>query len=200
MAQVHLRIDNPREIVDLPPVCMKCGAPATHRKSKQFSYVPAWINGFRLIPLLYVIMASVFTKRHRVETTFCEQHKSYWWLFPLVMWLAALGLLGFGVLGTIAMSAGGGRNGEDFIPLVWVVTGVGLLVVLIVAAIYGSTSRIRVTEITDVHVVFTGVSQDFADAIEENEARNRRAFDYADDQGRRPRRPRNDDDDPRYTR
>jgi hypothetical protein len=200
MAKVYLRINDGREIVDLPQVCMKCGAPATIRKSKQFSWFPPWIGVFAVIPLVYIILASILTKRQRVETTFCEQHRSYWWLYPLVMWLVALGLLGFGIVGAIAVSAVSPNKSDDLGAFFCLGIGVLFVALLIGIAIYNATSRIRVKEITDVHVCITGVSQDFADAVDEDEARNRRAFDYADDQGRRPRRPRDDDDDPRYTR
>src|SRR5579872_5181490 len=115
MAKVYLRIDGGREIVDLPPVCMKCGAAATVRKSKQFAWVPPWISVLVLVPLAYIIVAAVLTKRQRVETTFCDRHSSYWWMYPLMMWLLALGLVGLGVVGAVAASAAAGPR-NDALP------------------------------------------------------------------------------------
>ena len=44
MATVHLWIDpNDDAIRNLPPVCMKCGAPATTVQMKRFSWTATWI-------------------------------------------------------------------------------------------------------------------------------------------------------------
>jgi hypothetical protein len=193
MAKVYLRIDGGREIVDLPPVCMKCGAPATVRKSKQFSWVPPSIAGFALIPVAYAVLALVMTKRQRVETTFCDRHSSYWWLYPLILWIAVVGIVGFGVVLWIAAmaAAGPGRDEVGALPCLGIAGGV--IVLAIVAAIINN-SRIRPKEITDRHIYLDGVCAEFADAVEDEEYRRRRAFDRDDDDERRPRRPRQDDD------
>jgi hypothetical protein len=196
MAKVYLRYDHGREITDLPPVCIKCGAPASVRKNKQFSWQPQWVPILILGGLLpYIIVSMILTKRKTVETPLCEDHKSYWWLYPAVMTLLCLGVLGLGFVGMIALS--GGKNGD----LGGAVCGLSVLVffgVLVVAAIINMT-RIRPTEITDRSVHLTGVSQAFADAVEDDESRRRSAFDRGDDDERRTRRPRDDDDD-RYSR
>jgi hypothetical protein len=196
MADVHLRLNPGNEIVDLPSVCMKCGAPATVRKSKKFSWIPSWISGFAIIPLLYIILANVFTKRQRVETTFCDEHKTYWWMFPLLTWLVVLGLLGLGFVAMIGVVVVG-KNNEDLAGLVCIVMVAVMLVVGIIAVVM-NTRRIRVKEITDHHIHLTGVSEEFADALKDMEARQRSAFDRADDYDRGPRRSRQGDD-PRYT-
>ena len=77
MAKVYLRSDYGHEIVDLPPVCMACGAPATVRKRKLFSWQPQWVPVLILVGLLpYIIVSLVLTKRQRVETPLCERHAS----------------------------------------------------------------------------------------------------------------------------
>jgi phage shock protein PspC (stress-responsive transcriptional regulator) len=200
MAKVFLRADSGRGVVDLPPICIKCGAPATVRKNKQFSWQPPWV------PILiiggvwpYIIVSLIMTKRKSVETPLCDEHKSYWWMYPLMMWMLALGLLALGAVALVGATAAGGNgnNNADFVGLACGGTGVALLALIIVAAIMNSR-RIRPTEITDRHVHLTGVSPEFADAVDAEEDRQRSAFDRGDDYGRGPRRSRQDDD-PRYT-
>jgi len=57
----------------------------------------------------------------------------------------------------------------------------------------------RTDEITDRHIRLLKVSQEFADAVEEEEEMDRRSFDRGiDDAPRRPKRPRPAQDDDRY--
>jgi hypothetical protein len=197
MAKVYLRTDGGRDIVDLPPVCMKCGAPATVRKTRQFSWVPPWIAALVIVPLAYVIVALVLTKRQRVETPFCDRHASYWWLYPLMMWLLALGLLGLGVVVAVAASAAAGQHNDALPAMICLGFGGAVLVLAIVAAIMNNM-RIRPKEITDRYIHLEGVCAEFADAVEDDEDRRRAAFDRDYDRERRPRRTR-EDEDPRYT-
>jgi hypothetical protein len=199
MAKVYLRSYDGKEIVDLPPVCMRCGAPATFRKSKQFSWIPPWVGGLVIIPLAYIVVAAVVTKRQRVETTFCDRHKSYWWFFPLMMWLSVLGIFGLGALLTVALAAAAPKNGGDMAGFGCVAVFGSLIIVGIIAAIFNST-RIRAGEITDRHIHLNGVCDEFADAVEELEQRQRDAFDRGYDNPREPRRRGRDDDDDRYSR
>ncbi len=200
MAKVFLRAGPGQGVIDLPAICIKCGAPATVRKNKQFSWQPPWVPVLIIGGLLpYIIVSMILTKRKSVETPLCDQHKSYWWMYPLMMWMLVLGVIAFGVVAMIGLSAAGG-NGNDTGELVGLAcagSGVALLVILIVAAIVNSM-RIRPTEITDRHVYLTAVSQEFADAVDAEEDRQRSAFDRGDDRPRGPRRSRQDDD-PRYT-
>src|SRR5260221_3841875 len=111
MAQVNLRYDWGIEITDLPGVCIKCGAPAVVRKNKQFRWQPPWVSVLILVGLIpYVIVSAILTKRKTVETPLCERHSSYWWMYPLLMTLACLGVLLFGLVAAIALS--GPKNGD----------------------------------------------------------------------------------------
>src|SRR5207245_1568032 len=89
----------------LPRVCMKCGAPATVRKSKLFIMLPRYIGHVWMhVPIANFIVAAILTKRQRVETTLCDQHKNYWWLYPFPMGMLVLGILGFNVLAWLGAS------------------------------------------------------------------------------------------------
>jgi hypothetical protein len=204
MAKVYLPIEIGRTIVDLPPVCMKCGAPATVLKKKKFSYCPSWVGVLILLGLigvvLYIVVASALTKRQTVETPLCERHQNYWWKYPLYMTLSFVGLISFGVLAMIVMSfATQGNRNSDGGLVGWTagVTALSLVLLLIAAAII-SSMRIRTTEITERYVRLAGVSPEFADAVEEDDYRQRSRFGRDDDYPREPRRQR--DDDPRYMR
>src|SRR5437762_2396026 len=95
-----------QEIVDLPPVCMVCGAGATVHKSKQFSWHPPWVGVLVLIsPVIYIIVALILTKRQRIATPLCDRHSSYWWLFPALLVLSVLAIIGVGILGAMVVSA-----------------------------------------------------------------------------------------------
>ena len=101
MAKAYLRSYGGRDIVDLPPVCMACGAPATVRRNKQFSWQPQWVPILILGGLLpYLIVSLILTKRQRVETPLCDRHARYWWLFPLLSGVSLV-LIVVGIVGTI---------------------------------------------------------------------------------------------------
>jgi hypothetical protein len=204
MASVYLRIDQPGSITDLPPVCLKCGAPATVFKNKQFSWQPPWV--IILLPLgliPYAIVSSILSRNKTVETPFCPRHKSYWWLFPTLVTVACLGVLILGFVVTMAVAiihTTSQNHGADF----GASCGITVLMffgILLAAAVLSMTRRIRATEITERYVRLTGVSPEFADAVEQEEETRRRAFDR-DIDDRRPReerdRYRERPDEPRY--
>ena len=207
MAKVYLRSYGGREIVDLPPVCMACGAPATVRKSKQFSWQPQWVPILILAGLLpYLIVSIVLTKRQRVETPFCDKHASYWWLFPTLLTLSFFALFGVGFALFIALTVAEQnqpRGGGGVAGFACLATVLAFLVWLIVAVVL-QNRRIRPAEITDRHIELIKVSEAFADAVEEEEERGRRGFGREFDEGPRRRfredgpRPRRDLDDDRY--
>ncbi len=91
----HLFISLPPQgqVVDLPPMCVKCGQPAMEKPIvKTFS----WHHpGFYLLilvgVLIYVIVALIVRKTIRVAVPLCAQHKqrrSVWvtlaWVLPLI--------------------------------------------------------------------------------------------------------------------
>jgi hypothetical protein len=206
MARVYLRCYSGREIDDLPPVCMACGAPATVRMSKQFSWQPTWVPVLILAGLLpYLIVSLVLTKRQRVATPFCDRHANYWWLFPTLLALSGFGIFGVGGIIFIAilnLGPNGPRN-NDMLPGLVCFGTVGVFFVWLIVVSVINQMRIRPNEITDRHIELAKVSDAFADAVEEEAMRERREFgrEFDDEPRRRfrddrPRRPR--DDDERY--
>ena len=76
----------------LPPVCMRCGAPAVLAKDHTFTCHPRWVDFFLLgilaawicgiaafvFILVWVIVALATTVRLRVAVPLCQKHKNHW--------------------------------------------------------------------------------------------------------------------------
>ena len=148
----------------LPQLCMKCGAPATTRKEKTFSWCPSWVAVLILVGLLpWFIVALILTKRRRVSVPFCEAHKNHW------RWRALFALVGFAVpvLLFVAGIAVSGPRGNDNLSGILLLAGVaGFFVWLIaVAVVYGTA--IAPANIDDRSITLKNVGTEFADAYKE---------------------------------
>jgi hypothetical protein len=148
--------------VDLPDVCMKCGAPAAVRKSKNFSWFPPWIWVLLIVCglLPFAIVALIMTKRRRVEVPLCEEHKNHWIWRQIVVIGGFFALFGVGFVAWVAMLDDRGRPNDNLFGLLCIGWVVGLIAWLILAVILQSTS-VRATEITDTSITLGGVSDAF---------------------------------------
>src|SRR5437868_5984208 len=138
MAKVYLRSYGGRDVVDLPPVCMVCGAPATVRRNKQFSWQPQWVPILILGGLLpYLIVSLILTKRQRVETPLCDRHASYWWLFPTLLVVSFLAIFGVGfvVFALLNAAVQNGPGNSDLPGFACLATVLALIVWVIVAVV-----------------------------------------------------------------
>jgi hypothetical protein len=189
----------------LPPLCMKCGAPAAVHKSKTFAWHPPWVAVLILAGLLpWAIVAMILTKRMTVRMPFCEQHRNYWGVRAGVIWSGLVFFFLLGILGIVLLANADAHRGgpaEVIGPFICIGSVVGGLIWLITVAIMQNLS-IRPTEITDRDITLTHVSRDFEDALwddreppEEEESRPRRRRDREDDDYRRGRRRDREDDD-----
>jgi hypothetical protein len=155
----------------LPRVCMRCGAPATLFKTKNFSWYPSWVYILLLAGLLpFVIVALIMQKRMRVPAPLCDRHK-YHWVWPTVAAVVALLLL----LGMLfgGMALGGALEGavdkdlQGTLMAVWFLGVFGLFLACLVAACVIQARAIRPVEITDRSITLTNVAPAFVDAVEE---------------------------------
>jgi len=197
MATANLWI-NPREnaVYDLPRVCMKCGAPATTVRKKQFSWYPPWVTiliFFGVWPFL--IAAMILTKRQSVEAPFCDQHKNHWLIRILAGVLIFFVLLGIGFVGLIFTTALGANWGHEnlfgFVFLGWFAA---LFFCVFGMAIFNGLTMIRVTKITDREIALANVSPEFVRVLKEEEEEyernlDRGAGDRWSDRSRRAHRP-----------
>jgi hypothetical protein len=171
MAIVKLR--NPDRYDDeLPDVCMKCGAPATVRKAKTFSWHPGWVYVLLLLGLLpFVIVALVMTKRRTVRAPLCDAHRNHWLWRTLVILGSFFGLFAVAFVVFIASVQPDPRGAQtDFTG--WACLGcvLALFVWVILAAVLSMTA-VRAAEITDRSITLVGVSREFADAYYQEDQR-----------------------------
>jgi hypothetical protein len=199
----------------LPNVCMKCGAPADTQVRKTFSWCPGWVLVLIFVALLpWLIVTLVLTKRRSVYVPLCNQHKNHWRVRSLIT-LGGLALLGILGVGTIFVFMSEAERRDTFATNLGGYFCVGtilfLLAFIIVAAIMQS-STIRPSEITDRRITLTGVSQDFKDALRDQDAgypdvaegygerfeerqRRPKSEEFYDREGRRIQRKQEDDDE-----
>ena len=184
MAEIRLRL---READGrLPMVCMCCGEPATVTKTKKMSWCPPWVGVLIVAGLLpYAIVASILTKRARVQGPLCEQHKGHWLYRLLILWLT-LAVVGFVGLVAIIAVASLPRHLSDSLGPFICIGSVGLFVVWLIGIIIMQYTAIRPKEITDRDILLTGVCDSFVEAVED--------ADRAGDVARRKRRARLEDD------
>jgi hypothetical protein len=178
----------------LPALCAKCGAEAVGAPRKRFSWSPPWLPVLILLGalglILYVILASVLTKRMTVPLPLCEQHRNYWRNRALFIWggLVGLILLAIPVI-TIGAVLDDKRITETSL-LIAILSMVGLFLAWLIAAAVVQTSSIRTSEITENAITLTGLSPEFVAELRED-----RRGDDRDEDDRRPRRRRADDEE-----
>jgi hypothetical protein len=163
-----LRLDSyDRKVVELPGVCMQCGAPSTLLKTKTFSWFPpwVWILLFVCNVLIFAIVAAIMTKRRTVDVPLCEEHKNHWLWRQLLVIGSLLGVLAIGVVAVMVNSDNGG--GDNALAGFLCVGSLILLVVWVILAVIVQASSIRPKEITDHGITLTGVSTAFVEAYKE---------------------------------
>ena len=74
---------------NLPPVCMRCGAPATTHATKTFFFQPSWMAQVP-IPLVTSLAALAVRKKAKIVAPFCDRHKSHWLIHGLWLWCSLL--------------------------------------------------------------------------------------------------------------
>lgn len=86
----------------LPPVCCKCGKPATCEKEVKFKWHPMWINILAVLgPLpIAVVLMYVLRKRRTAFLPTCDRHSGVWnWGVPIMLFT-----VGATVLVSVAVS------------------------------------------------------------------------------------------------
>jgi hypothetical protein len=192
-----------RERDELPRVCAQCGARASERVVRTFSWHPQWIIVTIVAGLLvYIILAAILTKRMVLRVPFCEKHTNHWFKRNLIIWLSAAVIGMVGVVALVVFSKANPGGGDRLTGMLCISAAVLGLVWLIVTMVL-QNSAIRPTEISDRSITLKGVCAEFADAVEENDfrprGRSRRYEDDDRDDDYRPRsqerRPDDEDDD-----
>jgi len=180
---------------DLPAVCMKCGAPATLHKDKNFAWYPRWVYILIVVHILvFLIVAVIMTKRRLVSVPLCDEHKGHWLWRQLAMLgsFAAVCVVGVGAV-IVMVNA----QGDDALNGVACGGGVVAFIAWLILVAILSQTAIRPTEITDRSITLTGVSEEFVRAYEDDRLPAPPRVDklVRDEWDRPERRPRRADDD-----
>jgi hypothetical protein len=154
---------------------MKCGAPATLRRSKQFSWYPPWIAIILLVAWpVFLILALVLTKKRRLSVPLCDRHRLHWVWPPVIILSSLLVPLGIGFCALLLDARD--PDIEDLRGFVCAAALVGLVVWIILVIII-QARVIRPTEITGTgEIALAGVSPVFIEAYhEEREEEHRQS-------------------------
>src|SRR5690242_4942118 len=105
MAEVRLgRLE--AEEGELPPLCLRCGAPATMYNSRRLAWQPGWVVvlfALTFWPLL--LMSLLIRKRMRLRAPFCDAHGNYWRRRFLIAAIVYGGLAGLVIAGLSLLAA-----------------------------------------------------------------------------------------------
>jgi hypothetical protein len=145
MATIRLRRIGVEEIVDLPAVCMRCGAEATHVAHSVF-------------------MRSLFL-RQRVAVPLCQKHRRHhWWLVDMEGPLSLLRwALCFGWVGFIFMSEQIGSVSRR----TWLGIAIWMMFFSVTLIwMYFQRRYVRLVKFTDSYIELTNVASEFVDAVE----------------------------------
>ncbi len=109
---------------------MKCGERSKTVLEKNFSWVPPWLVVTVLIPILYIVLAGMLTKRMMVPVPFCAKHKGHWVTRALIAVGCLLLILGLLVLASLF-------NEESYGGILWGVFGVFCVSGIVGLVIFG---------------------------------------------------------------
>ena len=167
---------------DLPPICMRCGEPATLVRQKRFSWGPGWVLLLLfvsvILPLLFwvaLIVNARLLKKMWVPVPLCERHRNHWLALQVVLFggLAILALLFCAtiVLWGIMPEP---TQGELSLAGWFCFATVTFLVIMVFPAAILQTKVIRPTEITDQSITLTSVAKEFVHRVREERSDARR--------------------------
>jgi len=146
----------------LPPVCCKCGEPATCEKQVKFSWYPPWIVLTVLIALIIaVILAAILRKKRTAYLPVCDKHSGVWNWGGAIMAFTAISFVGL-LVGGLALFGGPGMAAFAA-PLF-----IALLVYFVVGFFTGvivQAQAIQPKFITDDELKLVKLHPEFADAV-----------------------------------
>jgi len=145
----------------VPRVCMRCGAPATTQRERNFRWTPPWIGVLIFAGLLpYIIVARIMEKRMRVVVPLCEVHQHHWRVRAWIAGGVFVGVVGLGILTVVAMSGNSDTIGGMLCGLTMLAL-FGWFVALVVC----QETAIHPSEITDYSITLKRVSPMFVEAV-----------------------------------
>ena len=155
---------------ELPPVCMRCGAPAVVWAEHTFWWYPRSVDRlvrfWRLCPLvlpLCLILAACYRQRVRVALPLCGRHEGHW---SRRAWYTFGGLAGLPVAGAVGLLLGTSPSdeGQVLFGLFGVGWAVAAILWLVGAAVLRKTG-IRLRGVSDRGITLQGVAPAFVEAL-----------------------------------
>jgi hypothetical protein len=161
MAVVRLE-ERAGELPPLPDVCVRCGAPATVRPQRTFSWSPPWTCVLLVLcnPLIFAAVSLALMKRRRLDLPLCREHEGCWRWRQHALTAGLILNLAWGALATILLAA---REPDTRAADYLATSGVGLLFWGAALLIQATVSP-RPGRITSTSVVLRKVSDSFASA------------------------------------
>jgi hypothetical protein len=165
MAEVRLgRFEVEKD--QLPMICMRCGAVATLRKRKKFTWYPPWISILLVAGVLpYIILVRILMKKMTVSAPLCDDHRFHWIWSSLIIPLTLCALVMVCCTGPITINAAGSDRAMDSAMPLFSLMMFGAFVVWFIAMIVVNEVSIHPTEITEHAMTLKGVAPAFADAV-----------------------------------
>jgi hypothetical protein len=160
----------------LPPVCVLCGAPATVRRPRRFSWFPGWIWIIVILSwLIGLILAIVLTKSMTVPLPACDQHEGYWRRKKHIVNIGSVVvLLLCGAAFVFLLAQDRDRQSE---LAGWICGGGAAVFFLwLLVALVIQSGRVRASEITDKSIILFGVHPEFVNALEDDRERDRQEY------------------------
>lgn len=174
MADVRLGKYEARE-GRLPPVCLRCGAPASMSRRMvfycrpwwAFVFVPWWVYSVILLAVPCLLLLLLVGRRARAVCPLCELHKHHWLWRNLVFAGAGLLPVAFFVLFLIVdpLSSLWPRSMRTGLSLLFTAIAYGGPPVFLACFLLLRYTAIYATEITSNSITLTGVAVEFVEAV-----------------------------------
>jgi hypothetical protein len=168
----------------LPPVCMRCGAPATIDQHTVLYWRPWWVSlsfypsiAFYFIPFL--ILDSLFGKKAGLHAPMCELHRNHWrWRLLILYGAFATSVLlfvagmaiGFDLADRVRSVPNMGETLQTGGAVMVLFAYFGILVVAIAAPLMKRTG-IHAKQISGDRIILVGVADEFGHALAEARVR-----------------------------
>jgi hypothetical protein len=162
MAQVKLTLEEAYH-GDLPPVCMRCGKPATNFLNKTFSTGPFGLPFFA-VPLPGVTIYS-YSGKVWMKAPLCDAHQGHWRWRLLVIFLSFATVLAFGLFAFMSLVEPPRWLAKDAFGLLCP-AALGAIVLWMFFALIVRYTGIWLARVGKETITLAGVSPEFRKAVE----------------------------------
>jgi len=157
----------------LPPVCAKCGAPATGEKAATFSWFPKKILWLLLLSrLICLILIVIFRTSRTVQMPVCPEHAGVWNWGRTVLAGTAVTCLALLILAYALAEGPLAGAAPPLMLFAFLGVAVGLAV-----GFWTLSGGIQARRIDEREILLTKLHPDFVDAVENHSPERQAAYD-----------------------